>query len=276
MGKMLLVEQGRNLGRMLLVDIRRAFGSWTVWVGALLLFVALVMPVATEIFIGFNPSSSNAIDRFFMAFIASGGLFLAPVLCCLPMGVSFSDDHLTGFGWMTVQRIGIRRYLLGRILSTALSGGITLFLGVVLHIAFCLIVFTGDPSIDQNLASFLNTHRTWGAYTWLPEGVNAGYWLMLAYGLQYFLWGAVWAVAGLAISALVINRYAALALPFIVVITLWYLFGRLELLYLSPYSYLEPFGIFSSLWHLLIGYGVQLAMFSSLFLLAGRRRLFYG
>jgi hypothetical protein len=269
-------ERGRSVGRMILVDMRRAFGSWTVWVGALLLFVALAIPVADNIFTGSDLSYLNAIDRFLFTFIASGGGFLAPVLCCLPMGVSFSDDYLTGFGWMTVQRIGIRRYLLGRILSTALSGGFTLFLGVVLHIAFCFIVFTGDPNIDPNLASYLDAHRSWGAYSWLPEGVNAGYWLMLAYGLQYFLWGAVWAVAGLAFSALVVNRYAALALPFIVVITLWYLFGRLRLLYLSSYSYLHPYGIFSSLWHLLIGYGVQLALFSSLFLLAGRRRLLHG
>ncbi|MGI6707364.1 MAG: hypothetical protein ACOX6S_14440 [Clostridia bacterium] len=77
-GKMLLAKQRRHLGRMLLADMRRAFGSWTVWVGALLLFVALAIPVADSIFTGSDLSYLNAIDRFLLTFIASGGAISCP------------------------------------------------------------------------------------------------------------------------------------------------------------------------------------------------------
>ena len=280
MGKMFLTEQGRSMGRMLLTDLRRAFGGWTVWVGALLLFVTLVMPVAMDIFRS-DPASLNAVDRFFLAFAASGAPFLAPVLCCLPMGVSFCDDYVTGFGRLVIQRTGIKRYLMSRILSAAFSGGCTMFLGMALYIGFCFLVFTGSASSDPNLANYLEAIRSFNVFTWLPEGFAAGYWLMAAYWLQYTLWGAVWAVAGLAISALVTNRYASLALPFISVITLGTLFGRLRLLYLSPYSYLNPLVnkelvFFSSYWGLLLGFGIQLVLFGGIFYLVGRRRLLNG
>lgn len=273
------VKGGRSIGRMLLVDMRRAFGGWAVWGGALLLFVVLVMPVVMGIQV-VDLASMNAVITFEVGLGTSGAVFLAPVLCCLPMGVSFCDDYVTGFGRAVIQRTGIHRYLMGRIFSTAFSGGFTLFLGIVLYIGFCLLVFTGSGSSDPNLANELDMIRSFGVYSWLPGGLVAGYWLMAAYGLQYFLWGAVWAVAGLAISALVTNRYAALALPFISVIILWNLFGKLRLFYLVPYTYLYPlvFGeaFFSSYWELLLGFGVQMVLFGGIFLLVGRRRLLHG
>ena len=105
------VEGGRSMGRMLLADMRRAFGGWAVWGGALLLFVTLVMPEAMGIFQGGDPASMNAVDRFLTGLIIAGAAFLAPVLCCLPMGVSFCDDYVTGFGRAVMQRTGICRYL---------------------------------------------------------------------------------------------------------------------------------------------------------------------
>jgi len=263
------------MGKMLLTDMRRAFGGWAVWGGALLLFLTLVTMSANEILHGSDPASMNAVERFLTGLIPTGAPFLAPVICCLPMGVSFCDDYVTGFGRTIVQRTGIYRYLFGRILSTAFSGGFTLLFGMVLYIVLCFLVFTGNGRTDPNLANVLNMYRSYGVYSWLPDGLVAGYWLMAAYGLQYFLCGAVWAVAGLAISALVVNRYAALALPYISIITLWFLFGRLRLFLFNPYSYLHPYGLLSSFGVLLLGIGVQMVLFGGIFLLVGKRRLLY-
>lgn len=273
-GKTLPARQG-SMARVLRTELRRAFGGWSVWAGAMLMFGVLVFPVATDIFQGGNPSASNAIERFLLAFVTSGAPFLAPVICCLPMGVSFCDDCATGFGRAMIHRTGMGRYLIGRILATACSGGCTLFLGMALYVGFCLLVFTGSAN-DPNVAGTLNAYRDSGVYTWLPEGLDAGYWLMAAYAVQYFLWGAVWAVAALAISSFVANRYAALALPFIFANALWFLFARLKLYLFAPYSYLHPVWFFSSYWEVLLGLGVQMALFAGLFYMAGRRRLLYG
>ncbi|MGI6704864.1 MAG: hypothetical protein ACOX6S_00905 [Clostridia bacterium] len=266
-------EGERSIGRMLLADMKRAFSGWPVWGGALILFGALVLPVVADIFTGSNPASMNAIDRFALGLVATGAYFVAPVLCCLPMGISFCDDYITGFGRMIMQRAGIYRYLVSRILSAAFSGGFTMFLGMVLFMGFCLLVFTN--SNDPNLEGTLEWYRSSGAYSWLPDGYAAGYWLMVAYGLQFFLWGAVWAVAGLVISALVVNRYASMALPYIFANALWFLFGRLSLYHFAPFSYLNPVSLFSSYWEVPMGLCIQMILFSSLFLWLGRRRLLY-
>lgn len=161
-------------------------------------------------------------------------LFAAPLFAPIPFAGAFVDDVKSGYLKAYLPRTSVSRYILGKELACALSGGLALGGGILLaHILITLLLvpvetFSGMP-VDSQLD--------------LLSG---------RIGL-YVLFGAVFAITGLLLSTMTMNGYMAYAAPFIlyyVLIIIQERYAR-DAFMLNPKNYLTltgawPFGGWSA------------------------------
>ena len=198
--------------------------------------------------------------QFIMEALSSDWVTLAiPILCALPFTTAFVDDIKSGFIKQYLPRSGTEPYIKGKLIACGLSGGLTLFLGILLAYVIAALVFT-----PMELA--------------MGEGETAQPYLaqVLMIAATLFFSGAFWSLTGFTLASLTMNRYMAYASPFILYYVLIILHERyFEKLYvLYPKEWLFP----SDAW-VLGSWGVILllleliAVMSMVFTTSARRRL---
>ncbi|MEA4890736.1 MAG: hypothetical protein VB070_14860 [Clostridiaceae bacterium] len=64
-----------------------------------------------------------------------------PVLCALPFAAAFVDDMKSGFIKPFLHRAGTASYIKGKLIACGLSGGLVLFVGIVLAYGLSALVF---------------------------------------------------------------------------------------------------------------------------------------
>jgi len=110
-----------------------------------------------------------------------------------------------------------------RILSVAISGAAAI--GIPFFLIFSLITLIGIPTTLENLSeAYLGSN--WAPYV----AIDGGTLVLAAKLLLSILFGAVWALVGLAVSSWFTNRYVTLIAPFVLYQGLW------TLLQTSPYN----------------------------------------
>lgn len=167
--------------------------------------------------------------------------FLAALLATLPFADSFLDDLNQGFLRLIIQRTSNRKYLAAKSLAVALAGGFSLLLAV-------MVVFLAGLSKPSGWSAMAGSSGS-AFYLGEPQGpFGELYTLNPLYYLLYLLasafgFGAVYALMGLAISAVIHNRYVALAAPLVFVQVLRFLEERSLHLTpaLNPLNSLLPF-----------------------------------
>ena len=123
-------------------------------------------------------------------------LLVTPILAAIPYTAAFVEDEKSGFLKAFLPRTTVARYVIGKELGCALSGGLALVVGI------------------------------WAGYgvlglLCLPHEVLVNYYVESRLGaiafraLLFFLQGACWALVGMLLSALSGNVYLAYAAPFI-------------------------------------------------------------
>jgi hypothetical protein len=168
--------------------------------------------------------------------------FLAALLATLPFADSFLDDLNQGFLRLIVQRVPYRKYLTAKALAVGLAGGLSLLLAV-------LVIFLAGLSGLHDWKPMDNSSGN-AFYIGEPQGPLGGLYttnpmLYLLYLLaSAFGFGAVYALMGLAISAIIHNRYVVLAAPLVFVQVLKFMEERSLHLTpaLNPLNGLLPFG----------------------------------
>lgn len=187
------------LSSLLSVDLYRSIFSLRFFLSVF--GVALVMFLTTFKVLS-NPS--DVLNLLEMGIGGSGSLIL--IVCILPIfpyGTVYAtewEEQATSF-WIV--RTGIRNYSLCKILSTALTGFLTVAIGLLL---FILIMLINVP---------LFTHSTTGnAYeTLLLEGEPVKY--LFYFIAHYSFTGALFAVTALWVSTFVPNKFVAVATPLV-------------------------------------------------------------
>jgi hypothetical protein len=165
-------------------------------------------------------------SEFIMSALSTDWVTLAiPILCALPFTTAFVDDIKSGFIKQYLHRSGTGPYIKGKLIACGLSGGLTLFVGILLAYAIASLVFT-----PMELA--------------LGEGETAQPYLaqILMIAATLFFSGAFWSLVGFTFASLTMNRYMAYASPFILYYVLIILHERyFETLYvLYPKEWLFP------------------------------------
>lgn len=169
------------------------------------------------------PGGSHA-EMVFKA-LASDNMSLAlPILCTLPFTASFVDDMKSGYIKEYLPRITVRRYILGKLIGCAVSGGLVVALGVLISYAGAALVLSPSEAAQAD------------------SGTSGNFSVLMGSLLLFFFSGAFWSVVGMTFAALTGSKYMAYASPFVLFYTLIILYERYfdKLYVLYPREWLHP------------------------------------
>ena len=195
-----------------------------------------------------------------MGALSSEAMALAlPILAALPYTASFIDDVKSGFIKEYLPRTTVPRYIAGKAVGCAVSGGLALALGIFIAYGFAALMFLpmeAFPKPGETVPNYFGN--------------------LMETALMFFASGAFWSLTGMTFAALTDSKYMAYASPFVLFYLLIILYERYfdKLFVLYPREWLSP----SSRWVFgKIGVAVLLIEFSLLmalaFAYAAKRRL---
>lgn len=173
----------------------------------------------------------------------SGYDLFAPIFAVLPAATLFCEDYTSGYIKSILNRVEKKRYIRETLCCSSLAGGLAVFLPCFLSGLFYLV--NGKLNLPEN-------RNSWGYSTVFDETVYSemqyawgGILLFLLLLLLAFLFGAIWSNVGLVMSALMPNRYLALAAPFALYFSVHLILYWLESpLLFSPVNMLMPDTVF--------------------------------
>ncbi len=152
-------------------------------------------------------------------FHASGFTPLAAVFPVLAYSTVYCKEHNEGYLWMILHRAGFARFAKVRISAAAVSGG--LMIAVPFLLASLTAYAGGAHGIPAGTdEGFLEGTKIMAAV------MKYGDWYIIAGKVLIgFLFGALWALVGLAFSVWIPNRYVGLLAPFVLYEALWMFMG---------------------------------------------------
>ena len=151
--------------------------------------------------------------------------FCAPILCALPFTASFAEDMSSGFIRAYLPRTSVNRYIRSKNITCAISGGLSLTLGILCAYALSAMLFLpreATPVVGGEMPSIF------------PD-------IMGTVGL-FFLSGALWSLIGLLFATFTGSKYMAYASPFVLFYVLIILCERYfpDLYALYPREWMNP------------------------------------
>ena len=206
--------------RFFLQDLKRSFLNRGFFAG---LFAVTAILVSASFHAPLDRSRSS---YFIMMeiFAASGFTPFAAIFPGLAYASVFCEEYSSGYIKMIYSRMLPKKFGLIRIVTVALSGGMMLAVPfiLVLGIAYRFGV-PGIPSgSDEGLMAgtalifYIENYGEWYIFFWKV--------------LLGFLFGCVWALAGLAFAVWIPNKYVALIAPFVLYEAMWLALGNIPVL----------------------------------------------
>ena len=249
--------------KALCASLRQAMLSRGFLIGASGTALVLLLSSVQGILSGFRSAellSPGFHSDLIMGVLSSEAMALAlPILCTLPYTASFIDDVKSGFIKEYLPRTTVPRYIVGKAVGCAVSGGLVLAFGIFIAYGFAALLFLpmeAYPPADAEMPNYFGR--------------------LMETALMFFASGAFWSLVGLTFATLTNSKYMAYASPFVLFYVLIILYERYfdKLFVLYPREWLNP----SSKWMFgKIGVAVLLIEFSVLmalaFAYAAKRRL---
>jgi hypothetical protein len=239
---------------MLKEEFRRAFFSWAFLLAIVITIIFFAIgikeygpPITPFLDLEEYPFTQNAFDAFLFGMGLRGALpFFAPLIAVLPFAVSFITDRSSGYITFILSRTSFRKYFTSKYFANLLAGGMSISLPLLLGYGVVNIFyprgFQPIPALgeawDNVRIPWVNANGTFGyLYRTKPD-----LYIFFLIGLA-FLWGAIWATAGLSLSSVVHNKYHVLAAPFVLymiahfVTTVLWIAGWSPLFNFAPFLY---------------------------------------
>lgn len=203
-----------------LQDLKRSFLNRGFFAG---LFVVTWILVSAA----FHAPLDRSRSAYFIiveVFAASGFTPFAAIFPGLAYASVFCEEYSSGYIKMIYSRMLPRKFALTRIVTVALSGGTMLAIPfiIVLGIAYCF----GIPGIPAGtddgfmagtaLVFYIESYGEWYIFLWKV--------------ILGFLFGCIWALAGLAFAVWIPNKYVALIAPFVLYEAMWLALGEMSAL----------------------------------------------
>lgn len=202
---------------LLRVDLKRVFTNPRIYISIFISLAILLRPLIETISGG---GAGTFLTLQTLPFGLSDYSPFTAIFCVLPFADSFCEDYNSGIAMPIVQRIGVRRYALGRCASVALSGGITMGFIVLITLSTCFVL-SSEPDTFESVRFWIEGNSLWYRMNLLFRFHGLG---VMGYRVLFgFLFGCVWAMAGLTISTLVVNRYITYVAPFVIYQAGWFL-----------------------------------------------------
>lgn len=183
-------------------------------------------------------SGENIYMIKYLSSMHASGIFdiLAPVLAVLPAVTTFCEEYQSGYFRYIKIRTSRKEYITNKIFLVGISGGLAVGLPVLIGNSILMSMAEGTAvnkvSYDVNVFAgsiFENIEYVMGG--WLVAVSIAGF---------AFMFGVVWALAGLAAAVCFTNKYMALLLPFTIYFGVFMIFARLNLYQFSPINLICP------------------------------------
>jgi len=238
-------RRNKGINFMVREEVYRVARSPWFWAAVALGFVLLI-PGALQYnegpkdVPGMNPALYNVYEAFMWAEKAWLILFV-PVLATLPFADSYALDRVSGYLRAVLMRASYRRYLLTKLVTNLLAGGLALALPLALFFLLSHFFFATDlPSMQE-----ARMHPTGPASSIYWEQPALFIFFLIAVA---FVFGAVYATLGLAISFWTANRYVVLATPFVLYHTANFILGIAGLARWTPPMTFYPVGVSNSTW----------------------------
>lgn len=141
----------------------------------------------------------------------------AALFCTLPFADSFCEDYNTGYYRLVIHRSGTNKYAFLRCFSVAFSGGIVMS-GIILATIIICALLSDMPDTPETVDFMRNS-------IWFRSGI-----IFVMNGLPYsimrvlfaFIFGNVWSLIGLVLSAILPNKYITVIAPFVIYQCLWF------------------------------------------------------
>ena len=193
--------KGSDLMRQIFGDLRRAvFGRQFLiaWLGMVLCLIIGAFSEAMETF-SFKPVTVvyGYHRSILLNALHSDIILLAvPILAAIPYTTAFTDDVRSGYLKPYLTRTTVSRYIWGKGIAAAFSGGFALALGIITALFISFLVF-----------SPFEVYPEYAVPSRIPD--------LILFIFLFFLSGALWACVGLLASSLTQNVYLAYAAPFI-------------------------------------------------------------
>lgn len=251
---------------MLGKDLKRQIVSPGMILAVAIGLVLLLQP-SFETFKGmikYNISISDDYISFYTNALGLGGfLVFTPLLVVLPGVIQFCDDYNTGYSRFIITRKNRKTYLFSRYLSSVISGGIACMLALVMLGIITIILCKPAGVNDSGTGTVIYSSF---------EKSGGGLVLIAHICFMGFIFGIVWSSVGMAVSAVIPNRYVALCMPLIIFYGAHIILSYLELYRFSPVNmiYLD---IQKSLTFVLVYQAIILLITIAIFIAAGDRRL---
>lgn len=233
-------------------DLKRAIVSWG--------FLAAVLGTCAVYLAGAWVDLQGGINDVLYYYSVSSRLGdftkLLPLLCVLPYAVNYVSEWNHNVVRYAVVRSNQTRYALSKAVTTAISGGLALALGLTLFLVLLALRF---PLADSVTPGFSITPG--GGYRSLLDGQQYIFYYLF-HVIQLFFWGAFWAMVALLLSAYIPNLTVTVCGPFIFFYFLRVLFTALHI----P-GYLNVTSLYQGAFRLTESAGLNL-LFVSCYLLA--------
>ena len=148
-------------------------------------------------------------------------VFIIPVLSTLPYSGNFLEEYKSRFDRFLIIRTDRKRYVISKVLTTGLSGGIGIFFGICLITGILTLIFNPMETMDAKETGKLLAQ-------------------LLRYSLIVSFIGNLWGSLGALLGILYRNAYMAYGGPFLVNYLLIILFTRYfpKLYVLNPREWL--------------------------------------
>lgn len=255
--------------RPMIRELRIIRSSYVLWCSIIIGFVILLIQVIPELS---NQSAEGEIlahyksniEAFCLSILFGSFAFICPSICSTNAAFSFCDEYNSGNMLFVLSRTGHRKYVISKILSTAMFGFCVIFISLLCFGLFVSFFYTPISPIDPE-ASLPLQNSIFGTFYQLQNGIV----FIMVESLVGGLYGATWSILGLASAIWYPNRFVSLATPFIVsyianIMTARYLKNEM----LNPTNMLLPYeiSIVPSFGYLLIFQLVMAGVFAILFI----------
>ena len=148
--------------KALCASLRQAMLSRGFLIGASGTALVLLLSSVQGILSGFRSAellSPGFHSDLIMGALSSDAMALAlPILCALPYTASFIDDVKNGFIKEYLPRTTVSRYIAGKAVGCAVSGGLVLALGIFIAYGFAALLFL---PMARRMASLSSAMSAW-------------------------------------------------------------------------------------------------------------------
>lgn len=235
--------------KVLKTDIKRALLSWGFIVAMTGMAVPAFLGVLDQIISIFQGEMSEKLQAGYSIQLSISSLqtdvilLVLPILAALPFTTAFVDDYRSKYLREYLPRAGKRQYIISKISATAIAGGLTLFVGILL----VCFVFTLLLSPMEIAPQAVTDNTTMIEANAIDITAQLTFVDLIGRAFLFFLSGALWSLVGGLFATITMSKYMAYASPFIFYYVLVILSQRYftNIYVLNPQEWLNP----SELWN---------------------------